>query len=280
VGQANDQPHQPTGGDRLVEEPAAQVLRELAQRWDLPGVADLVHVVALDGPAGTGKSSVARGVAQALGWRFVDTGATYRAVTLAVIEAGVDPEDPEAVLDVVARCRVHLITDPRAPGVILDGRDVSREIRGPDVTAAVSAVSGVPAVRQLLIALQRHATGPLGAVVEGRDISTVVAPLAEVKVYLDARPEVRAARRAAELSMPAAVSAHATVPVASEELTQAVTQALAHRDARDNQTNVLAASDGAVHLDTSDLSLDQVIRAVVALVDTAEQQAGPQDADR
>jgi cytidylate kinase len=221
---------------------------------DVPAVDDLVRVVALDGPAGTGKTTVARLTAVRLGWRFVDTGATYRAVALAVLRAGADPEDATACEAAASAARVELRTDPEESGVCLDGADVSAEIRTPEVTAVVSAVSSHPAVRALLIRLQRRAIGTSGAVVEGRDIATVVAPRAAVKVYLDARPEVRAARRAGEI-------AGAPSGVAS---------ALLARDARDSETNRLEPSGGAVHLDTSDLSLAQVVEAVLALV----QQAG------
>ncbi|MCW2600648.1 MAG: cmk [Frankiales bacterium] len=225
---------------------------------DLVSPDDLVRVVALDGPAGTGKSSVSRRVAAQLGWRFVDTGATYRAVTLAVLRAGVDPADARRVVEVARAARVELVTDPGAPGVRLDGADVSAEIRTAEVTANVSAVSAVPEVRTVLIGLQRQAMGTGGAVVEGRDIATVVAPRAAVKVYLDARPEVRARRRATEVT----VAAH----TASAEATAAVGRDLVRRDSLDNQTNRLTASDGAVHLDTSDLTLEEVVQAIVRLV--------------
>lgn len=222
-----------------------------------PSAAELVNVIALDGPAGTGKSSVSRSTALALGWRFVDTGATYRAATLAVLRAGVDPEDADAVIREVRGAKVGLVTDPQAPTVLLDDEDVSQEIRSVEVTAAVSAVSGVPAVRALLVELQRAAAGRQGAVVEGRDIATVVAPYAVLKVYLDARPEVRARRRAGELA--------SLGPVAGENSVTAVEAALNKRDKRDGQTNKLRASYSAVHLDTSDLTLDQVVAAVVGL---------------
>jgi cytidylate kinase len=239
----------------------------------LPG--QLTKVVALDGPAGSGKSTVSRLVAQALGWRFVDTGASYRAVTLAVLRAGVDPEDPAAVAAAAAGARVVLVTDPAAPRVLLDGDDVTSEIRSGPVTAHVSAVSAVPAVRQRLIDLQRAAMGVDGAVVEGRDIATVVAPEAAVKVYLDARPDVRAARRAGEGS--AAVASPATPaasgPASRSELdpavVAAVAQDLSRRDSRDHKTNPLVVSEGALHLDTSDLSLAEVVEAVVELVRAA-----------
>jgi cytidylate kinase len=223
-----------------------------------PTPAELVRVVALDGPAGSGKTTVAQRVAAVLGWRFVDTGATYRAVTLAVLRAEVDLDDSTAVASAAADARVELRTDPAASGVLLDGEDVSSQIRTAQVTAHVSAVSALPAVRQRLVELQRRAMGTAGAVVEGRDIATVVAPQAGVKVYLDARPDVRARRRAGEVTPEAEA-----VP---GEVERAVAHALATRDALDHQTNKLEASDGALHLDTSDLSLDQVVDAVVRLV--------------
>lgn len=252
----------------------------------VPSVEELTRVVALDGPAGSGKSTVSRLVAEALGWRFVDTGATYRALTLAVLRAGVDPEadgSEAALLAAVRDAEVLLLTDPSAPRVLLDGVDVSVAIRSPEVTRHVSAVSAVPAVRQRLIELQRQAMGVEGAVVEGRDIATVVAPLAAVKVYLDARPEVRAARRAGDTHtgvVAAASAGRASAPVADQgdpagasglapgasAATDAVAADLARRDARDHQTNRLEVSEGALHLDTSDLSLSEVVAAIVRLV--------------
>lgn len=236
----------------------------------VPNAEELTRVVALDGPAGTGKSTVARRTAQALGWRFVDTGATYRAVTLHVLRAGADLADAEAVARTAADARVELDTDPAAPRVLLDGEDVSVQIRGPEVTAAVSGVSAVPAVRERLVRLQRAAMGREGAVVEGRDIATVVAPHAAVKVYLDASPEVRALRRARELA-PASEQALVAAPVAVSQ----VERSLRTRDELDSRTNPLEASDGAVHLDTSDLTIDQVVQAVVSLVVAAGVHSGP-----
>lgn len=208
------------------------------------------RVVALDGPAGSGKSTVARLTASRLGWSFVDTGATYRAVTLAVLQSGADLDDSRAVVAAATSARVELVTDPEHPAVLLDGTDVSRQVRGSEVTGAVSAVSALPEVRSHLLQLQRDALGHDGAVAEGRDIATVVAPDAAVKVYLDARPEVRAQRRAHEVGTDRAQ----------------VLVDLARRDGLDAQTNALKASAGAVRLDTSDLSLEQVVDAVVALV--------------
>jgi cytidylate kinase len=252
----------------------------------VPTPEQLTRVVALDGPAGSGKSTVARRVAAALGWRFVDTGATYRAVTLAVLQAGVDLGDPEAVAAAARKARVELVTDPIAPQVRLDGLDVTAQVRGPEVTAHVSAVSAVPAVREVLIALQRRAMGVGGAVVEGRDIATVVAPRAALKVYLDARPEVRAQRRAGEVGagglspttggLPPGAPVGPTGPVSgravSQELTERVAADLARRDRLDDQTNRLQASHGAIDLDTSDLTLDEVVAVVVRLVREAAER--------
>lgn len=220
--------------------------------------------MALDGPAGSGKSTVARAVAGRLGWRFVDTGASYRAVTLAALRAGAAPDDAEQVLAVARRARVELSTSPSDAYVRLDGEDVTTAVRGPDVDRAVSAVSAHPAVREVLIDLQRRAMGTSGAVVEGRDIATVVAPQAAVKVYLDASPEARAARRAGQQAP--AQEAHAGDRHAVEAAVRAALQA---RDALDSRTNRLSASEGALHLDTTALSLEQVVDAVVELAAAA-----------
>src|SRR5437764_1059590 len=146
-------------------------------------------VVALDGPSGTGKSTVARKLASALGAAYLDTGAMYRAVTLAVLRQQLDPADAEAVTRVAESADLVMGTDPVLPSVTLDGEDVAREIRDTEVTGAVSAVSAVPEVRHLLVEHQRRLIGeaevePGGVVVEGRDIGTVVAPAAGLKVYL------------------------------------------------------------------------------------------------
>jgi cytidylate kinase len=215
--------------------------------------------VALDGPSGSGKSTVARAVAQALGWRYVDTGATYRAATLAVLRAGIEPGDRAAVTRHVREVVIALSTDPGVPGVLLDGEDVSAAVRTPEVTAAVSAVSAVPEVRTLLVGLQRELMGSDGAVAEGRDVASVVAPDAAVKVYLDADPAVRASRRAAD--------ADAGVRADAPDLVAAVAADLARRDALDSgrAASPLAAADGAVHLDATALTAEQVVAAVLRL---------------
>jgi cytidylate kinase len=215
------------------------------------------RVIALDGPSGSGKSTVAKGVARVLGLAYVDTGATYRAATLAVLRSGVALTDAIAVADVVAAASIELFTDPEACSVHLDGTDVSAEIRGPAVTAAVSAVSAVPAVRSRLVALQR-ALSAHGAVVEGRDIGTVVAPDAPLKVFLDADQAVRAARRATDVDAGVA---------AAGDLVHAVAADLARRDRIDSSraASPLQAAPDAVHLDATALTAAEVIAAVLEL---------------
>lgn len=222
------------------------------------------RVIALDGPSGSGKSTVARAVAGRLGLRYVDTGATYRAATLAALRSGVDISDEAAVLAAVQAAVIELSTDPAAPGVRLDGEDVSAEIRGPAVTASVSAVSAIPGVRALLVDRQRSWAAD-GAVIEGRDIGTVVAARAPVKVFLDASAEVRAARRAAE------VNAGVESPSGTTRLVQAVAADLARRDRLDSSraTSPLQVAPDAVHLDSSALSADEVVARVLEMAAAA-----------
>jgi cytidylate kinase len=216
-------------------------------------------VVAVDGPSGSGKSSAAQGVARALGLRYLDTGATYRALTWWVLEHGIDPTDAQAVGAAGRQAAIRVGTDPDVPSVLVDGHDVARAIRGPEVTTAVSPVSAVPEVRTQLVALQRELIGPGGIVVEGRDIGTVVAPDAAVKVFLTASSSARAQRRTAELkasSLGAGVSTDATM------------RDLERRDRYDSSraTAPLLAAHDAVELDATDLSLDEVIDQIVDLV--------------
>ena len=217
-------------------------------------------VIALDGPSGSGKSTVARGVAQALGWRYVDTGATYRAATLAVLRAGTELQDADAISGVVGAADIDVSTDPGAAAVRLDGEDVTAVVRGPEVTAAVSAVSAVPAVRAQLVALQRRLAGGAGAVLEGRDIGTAVFPDAAVKVFLDASAEVRAARRAGDTDAGVSVGGGQTA-------VDAVAADLARRDRLDSSraTSPLQAAQDAVHLDSSTLEAAQVVERVLDL---------------
>lgn len=212
-------------------------------------------VVAVDGPSGSGKSSTARGVARALSFAYLDTGAMYRAMTWALLQRGIDPSDVDGVARAAERVRLVSGTDPDAPTIEADGVDVSAPIRGAEVTAAVSPVSAVPHVRSLLVEQQRSVidAAERGIVVEGRDIGSVVAPDAPVKVFLVADPAARAARRAAE------------------EGTQDPSATLASLERRDAIDSTRAASplvraDGAVEIDGTHLSLEEVVDRVVALV--------------
>ena len=227
------------------------------------------RVIALDGPSGSGKSTVARAVARRLGWRYVDTGATYRAATLAVLRARTDLGDADAAAAAVARARIVVSSDPDVPGTSLDGEDVSALIRGAEVTAAVSAVSAVPEVRRRMVALQRELAGSAGAVLEGRDIGTAVFPEAPVKVFLDASAQVRATRRAGDADT--GVAGGETV-----DLVQRVADDLARRDRLDSSRTAspLQAADDAVHLDSSALDAEQVVDRVLRLADDAGLTAG------
>jgi cytidylate kinase len=214
----------------------------------------------MDGPSGSGKSSTARGVADRLRMRYLDTGAQFRAMTVWMLRTGVDVHDAEAVAAHADRPEILSGTDPLAPTITLDGEDVAEAIRSAETTAAVSPVAAVPEVRHRLLALQRAIIsaelGEGGIVVEGRDIGSVVWPDAEVKLYLTADAAARAARRTAE---------QGSGSVADTEA------ALARRDAIDSSRAAapLVVPDGAVHLDTTPYDLAEVIDLVVALVEDA-----------
>jgi cytidylate kinase len=198
-------------------------------------------VIAIDGPAGAGKSTVARAVAGALQFTYLDSGAMYRCVALASTERGLEPAQVATEITIELGARV-----------LLDGRDVSVAIRTPEVSEAASVVAADPAVRAAMVAEQRRLMSGGDWVAEGRDIGTVVMPNAELKVYLTASPQARARRRAAEMGLdPQAVLAEQTL-----------------RDQRDitREDSPLRPADGAVELDTTGLTLDQVVSRVVALV--------------
>jgi CMP/dCMP kinase len=211
-------------------------------------------VVAVDGPAGSGKSSVSRAAAVKLGFAFLDTGAAYRALAWSVLEHEADPDDPDAVTRVLAGFTFESADDPDEHWVRVDGTDVTDAIREPRVTEAVSGIARVPAVREALNERfrARLAAAEPGVVVEGRDITTVVAPDADVRVLLTASPEVRAARRARQL------------PDLHHET---VARAIAERDAKDSQVvDFLEAADGVTTLDSTDLDFDGTVDALVGLV--------------
>jgi CMP/dCMP kinase len=243
---------------RIGQNPGSTVLFESEpsdkQRgWNVTaelGKAGFSGVVALDGPSGTGKSTVARQLATRLDIRYMDTGAMYRAATLAALAGRIDLSDSAAIAHCVSAIDLRVSTDPRQVATWLDGRRVDSEIRSDAVTAAVSAVSAVAAVRTQLVAVQRCLIGEGGIVVEGRDIGTVVWPAARPKVYLTAEVEVRAQRRASEIG------------------TQAVTEVAASIARRDESDSGRVASPliravDAVDLDTTYLSIDEVVQRLV-----------------
>ncbi len=212
-------------------------------------------IVAIDGPSGVGKSTVARRLAERLGVPVLDTGATYRAVALKVLETGLDPEDRPAVLQAAEDAAIDV---RRAPDghleVMLDGRPVGDRIRTPEVSAATSRVSVHPEIRRRLVALQRRTAARFGAVVEGRDIGTVVFPHTPHKFFLDARPEVRAGRRHGDL-----------MAAGKPSSVGAVQRDLEERDARDSgrQTSPLVCDESYCAVDTSDLTPEQVVDKMV-----------------
>lgn len=208
-------------------------------------------VIAIDGPGGVGKSTVARAVADAMDLPYLDTGATYRAATLAVLRSATPPDDEEAIVAVIGGVGYEDRT------VLLDGIDVAQAVRSDDVTGMVSEVSAHPRVRTMIVDLQRRWVDRHGgsAVVEGRDIGTVVFPDADVKVFLTARPEVRAERRAGDAE-------------ASGASIASVAEALRARDQADasRTTSPMRPADDAHIVDTSDATIHDVVTAVLDLV--------------
>jgi cytidylate kinase len=230
---------------------AASLERDAGVESETGGGSRLV--VAIDGPSGAGKSSTSRGVARALGLRYLDTGSMYRALTWWLLGRGVDTTDSATVARLAAEPVIEVSTDPRAPWTRVDGADVSEAIRTREVTGAVSAVAAVPEVRTHLIAMQREIiAGAEGIVAEGRDIGTVVAPGAQVKVFLTADGAARASRRAAEASW----------------------STQADQDRRDRLD---AAQSGkavdAVVIDSTGLDLDEVVGRIVALAARSRQKS-------
>ena len=224
--------------------------------------AEAVHahlVVAVDGPAGSGKSSVSRAAASALGFDYQDTGAAYRAFALHALDEGIDLDDADAIVAALPDFRYAIATDPdAAPSVTVGGRDVTDEIRTPRVTGAVSSVAKLPEVRRYMVDLFRRiiaATEKRGIVTEGRDITTVVTPDAQVRILLTASEAARMARRSAEV----------TGQSADETARQ-----LADRDRRDSKVvDFMTAAPGVETVDSTHLDFDQTVQAVVTLVRAA-----------
>lgn len=216
-------------------------------------------IVAVDGPAGAGKSTVARALARRLGVSYIDTGAMYRAVGLLAVRAGFDTnlrvEDAAALRALILEHRIELEPGSNGPRVLVDGEDVTESIRSPSASTMASAVSAVPAVRRALVPVQRRMAREGGGVMEGRDIGTVVFPDATLKVFLTADPDERVRRRWRELS--------------GRGITMTPAQVREEQDARDErdssrEDSPLRVADGAVVIDSTDRTVEQVVDAILA----------------
>lgn len=214
-------------------------------------------IVAIDGPAGVGKSTVAKRLASRLGYRYLDTGALYRAVAWKVRQASVDPSDHSTVRALLGALTISVEQNPDAFRIAVDETDITQEIRTPEISEIASVVSAIPAVREWLLPVQ-HALGASGGiVVEGRDIGTKVFPRAQAKFFLDASSDIRARRRQREL-----IAAGQT---ASFDGTQAAIEARDRQDRTRPVSPLMAATDAMI-IDTSALDPDQVVERMVAAI--------------
>ena len=218
---------------------------------------DKVYSIAIDGPAGAGKSTIARRAAAELGFVYVDTGAIYRTVGYAVSKREIDPSDTEKIDELLPRLRVKLAWKDGVQHMYLDGADVSKKIRLPEVSSMASKVSAIPSVRAFLLDTQRNAAKTNNVIMDGRDIGTVVLPDADVKIYLTASAEVRAKRRFLELQ-----------EQGRNDTYEEVLKDMIERDYRDMHRAVapLKQADDAVLLDTSELSLEESIEAILNII--------------
>jgi cytidylate kinase len=213
-------------------------------------------VIAIDGPAGAGKSTVAQKVAARLGLTYVDSGATYRAAALKVLQSGISPDDEQAVARLIAQTDIRVTTDSLEPRVLVDGQDVTEKIRSPEVTLAAAKVSRLPEVRAKLVAVQRSCAVGRGVVMEGRDIGTVVFPNAALKVFLKADPGERARRR---LKQERKEGRSATLEQTANEIARRD-----HLDAERKISPLVAAVD-AYQIDSTYLAADQVVEQILDL---------------
>ncbi len=212
-------------------------------------------IIAIDGPAASGKSTTARRVAEQLGYLYIDTGAMYRAITWRVLNENINPSDEEEVSRIAEKIHVRLEKDNSSLRVLVDGKDVTREIRLPEVTKAASAVSSIPRVREVMVREQRFMGVEKGVVLEGRDIGTVVFPQAELKIFMVANPRVRAERRAKEL-LEQGISTNL----------ETLENEIVIRDRKDStrQMSPLRKADDAIELDTSFLGIEEQVDFVLA----------------
>lgn len=211
-------------------------------------------IIAIDGPAGSGKSTTARLVAQKLGYIYIDTGAMYRALTLKVIESGIDPNDESSIIKIAENTKIELLYENGNLKVILDGKDVSEKIRSPEVTSLVSIVSAHPKLRDIMVKKQRELGRNGGVVMDGRDIGTVVFPDADLKIFMTADVRERAKRRQKELKAQG-------FNVEIEKLIKEIEE----RDKFDSTREVgpLKKADDAIEIDTTNLTIDEQVELVL-----------------
>jgi len=215
-------------------------------------------IVAIDGPAGSGKSTVSKRVAKKLSLLYLDTGAMYRALTLKVMRNNVDSEDASSIIKIACKAEINLTLQPGEDiKVFLDGEDISGAIRTPEVTEEVQYIARIPEVRERMVQMQRRIAGRSGAVVEGRDIGTVVLPDARFKFYLDATEDERAGRRFKELK-------EMGIDVKLNEIKSDVQK----RDASDMSRKVapLKKAEGAIYIDTTGMSIEEVVEKIISYI--------------
>ena len=222
-------------------------------------------IVAIDGPSGSGKSSVAREIARRCGLTYLDTGARYRSVAYVCLERGVDPDDGDAVAEIARQIAIDFVADGEGQRVIANGEDVTAQIRTPEVERAVSPVSANPRVREVMVALQRSAGERGDVIAEGRDIGTVVFPHAELKVFLSASPEARARRRAVQRGGGNLATGQSVAVDAADE--QKILDDLVRRDEYDSsrETSPLRPAEDAHLIDSSSLGFEEVVTNILSL---------------